>query len=157
MAQIAEATCQSLIPGSLKLPGSREARLSAWNTICELPGQFQSARPSSRTIAADLRFVDETGFSAALPETILFGALNDPRLRLLKPIPLRVSRDAEGTEVKWVEADTGASGETLTAAMGKFAVRLRLLFHELADSHSLDPDRARLLEVLSQHVAFRPA
>ena len=157
MAPIAEATYQSLVPGSLKLPGSREARPSAWTSISELPGQFQSARQPSRAYLADLRFMDENAFAAGRPETILFGALNDPRLRLLKPIPLRVSREAAGTTVTWIEADAGASGETLTSAMDKFGARLRSLFHQLADSHSLDAERARLLEVLAQHVAFRPA
>jgi len=157
MAPIAEATCQSLIPGSLKLPGSREARPSAWTTISELPGQFQSARQPSRAYLADLRFMDQSAFAAGRPETILFGALNDPRLRLLKPIPLRVLREGERTTVRWVEADAAAAGDSLTAAMERFGARLRSLFHQLADSPSLDAERARLLEVLAQHVAFRPA
>jgi hypothetical protein len=154
MAPIAEATYQSLVPGSLKLPVSTGIRAGAWSTISELPGQYQAP---ARAFAADLHFTGEDAFAAARPETVLFGGLSDPRLRLLKPIPLRVSRVAEATTVRWVEADAEASGETLTSAMEKFGSHLRKLFHELADSHSLDPDRARLLEVLAQHVAFRPA
>jgi hypothetical protein len=156
VAPIAEATYQSLVPGSLKLAGSA-THPDAWSSICELPGELQPLRQISRAFAADLRFAGDDAFSASPPETILFGGLNDPRLRLLKPIPLRVSRKAERTTVKWVEADTAASGETLTSAMEKFGARLRSLFHELADSHSLNADRARLLEVLATHVAFRPA
>ena len=157
MAPIAEATYQSLIPGSLKLAGSPEARPGAWSDISALPGQFQGLRPPSRAFAANLRFKGEGVFAAAPPDTILFGGLNDPRLRLLRPIPLQVSREAERTTVRWVEADTAASGETLTSAMEMFGMRLRAIFHQLADSHSLDADRARLLDVLTRHVAFRSA
>lgn len=157
MAPIAEATYQSLVPGELKLPGSRESRPAAWNSICELPGQFQGQRPSSRAFASKLRFTGADAIATPRPETILFGGLNDPRLRLLKPIPLRISREAQGTTVRWAEADTAASGDTLTSAMEKFGARLRSLFHELTDSQSLDADRAKLLGVLAQHIAFRPA
>jgi len=155
MAPIAEATYQNFVPGSLRLAGSGETRPGAWSAICELPGQ--GSRQPARAVTADLRFTGQDAFAASRPETVLFGGLNDPRLRLLKPIPLKVSREGERTRVSWVEADTAASGETLTCAMERFGTRLRSLFYELADSHSLDADRARLLEVLTRHVALRPA
>jgi hypothetical protein len=157
VAPIAAATYQSLVPGALKLAGSAESRPSAWTSIRELPGQFEGLRQSSRAFPADLRFSNVDARAGAQPQTILFGGLIDPRLRLLRPIPLKVSREAERTTVEWIEADTAASGATLTSAMEKFGARLRSIFHELTERHSLDPERARILEVLTQHISCRPA
>ncbi len=156
MAPIAEATCQSLIPGSLKLAASDRPQPGGWNSICALPGQMHGRRPAFRSVTAGLRFTAGEAFATARPETILFGAISDPRLRVIQPIPLKVSREGGQTTVRWVEADKAASGGTLTSAMEKFGARLCVLFHELAGSRWLDEERARLLEIVTQHVAFRP-
>lgn len=158
MAPVAEATYQSLIPGSLELAASGRPQPGGWrNSICALPGQLQGRRPGFRSMTAGLRVTGGEACATARPEAVLFGAISDPRLRVIRPIPLKVAREGEQTRVQWVDTDTVASGGTLTGAMEKFGARLCALFHELVDSRSLDEDRARLLEVLAEHIAFRPA
>jgi hypothetical protein len=90
------------------------------------------------------------------PDVIKFAAIRDPRLRLVKAIPLDVSRDESHFVVSWSETDEFGTGDTLSGALDDFAGSLRELYHELfsADVH-LGPDLEKVKQTLAEYIQPR--
>ena len=93
----------------------------------------------------------------ARPDSILFGALADPTLRLRKAIPLEVSATEESAVVvAWVEVDEFGCGETLGAALDDFGAALIELHHRLHDKAvQLGPDLENVKHVLDRYIEAR--
>ena len=101
--------------------------------------------------------ITSIGTESARPEReILFGALRDPKLRLLKPIPLEVS--VEGTDVilTWAEVDEFGCGDTTSAAVDDFGQSIRELYCHLhsQDVH-LGSDLLRVSGILDRYIERR--
>ena len=91
----------------------------------------------------------------ARPESVLFGALADPALRLRKAIPLEVSGE-ESVVVSWEEADEFGCGATLGAALDDFGSALAELYHRLYDETvQLGPDLENVKRVLDGYIEPR--
>ena len=74
-----------------------------------------------------------------LPTSLSIGRLDDPRLRLTAPIPVRVEEDGLGNVVLWSDdLDEFGVGETLDAAMDDFRSTVVALYFLLRE------DEARL-------------
>jgi len=92
-------------------------------------------------------------------ETISFGAMNDPKLRIVCPIELKVIRDAGTVSVVAREIDEFGHGPDLSSALDDFRATLTELFNELQarSEAELGPDLRRVWEFLSSHIAPRAA
>jgi hypothetical protein len=94
--------------------------------------------------------------SPARPESILFGALADPTLRLRKAIPLEVSNDESAVVISWAEIDEFGCGQTLGAALDDFGAALIELHHRLHDQTvQLGPDLENVKRVLATYIEAR--
>jgi hypothetical protein len=90
--------------------------------------QFGGAFPPSNLIV-EIRHSDQ--LPDARPSRILFAALRDPRLRMIRPIPLDVTVEESTVIVFWAEIDEFGTGETLSSAIDDFAGAIRELYRQL--------------------------
>jgi hypothetical protein len=98
----------------------------------------------------------EYGQSARPSGTVLFGALSDPKLRLLKPIPLESSIEDSGVVLTWEEIDEFGCGSTTGVAFDDFGQSLRELYHHLHSPQvQLGEDLQRVKNVLDQYIERR--
>lgn len=100
-------------------------------------------------------FITGSGLPQDLPRTVNFGSLKDPRLQVLKPIPLAVSVEEGHVVVTWDAADEFGTGETLTGAVEDFAASLRQLYHHLHNDPNLGPDLTCVRRSLEEYIAPR--
>jgi hypothetical protein len=98
----------------------------------------------------------EIGELARPTGTVFLGALLDPKLRLLKPIPLEASNEDSGVVLSWEEVDEFGCGSTTGAAFDDFGQSLRELYDHLhlADVR-LGEDLQRIKNVLDQYIERR--
>jgi hypothetical protein len=113
--------------------------------------------PPTPPMEPQFRLFNLVGTESARPEReISFGALQDPSLRLLKPIPLEVS--VEGTDVilTWAEVDEFGCGDNTSAAIDDFAQSIRELYHHLhSEGVQLGSDLLRVRGILDQYIVRR--
>lgn len=90
------------------------------------------------------------------PDVIKFAAIRDPRLRLVKAIPLNVSREESHFVVNWPETNEFGTGDTLSGALDDFVGSLRELYHELfSPNANLGPDLEKVKQALAEHIQPR--
>jgi hypothetical protein len=90
------------------------------------------------------------------PDVVQFAAIRDPRLRIVKAIPLNVSREESHFIVDWPETHEFGTGPTLSGALDDFAGSLRELYHELfSPNANLGPDLERVRQTLAEHIQPR--
>jgi hypothetical protein len=87
---------------------------------------------------------------------VLFGALSDPQLYLLEPIPLTVTNEGSDVVLTWDEIDEFGCGDKTTTAIDDFAQSLRELYHHLHSKEvQLGSDLLRVKGILDQYIARR--
>jgi hypothetical protein len=92
---------------------------------------------------------------SALPQSVRFGALANPRLRLRKAIPLAVSTEGSATVLTWEEIDEFGCGESLGAALDNFGGALLELYHRLHEPVQLGPDLEKVKQILDKYIEAR--
>lgn len=91
-------------------------------------------------------------------ETVEFGALRHPELRLRRPIHLEVSVEDESVVVTWAAADEFGYGDTMGDALEDFARTLPELYFRLHESGvRLSSDLDRVRRVLDDYIEHRHA
>lgn len=73
---------------------------------------------------------------SALPNTVLFGALRHPTLKLRKPILLQTERTDAGINVVWIETQEFGAGETFSSAIEDFGLTVAELYIRLGECDS---------------------
>ena len=90
------------------------------------------------------------------PDVIQFAAVRDPSLRMVKAIPLNVSREESHFIVDWPETHEFGTGDTLSGALDDFAGSLRELYHELfSPNANLGPDLEKVKQTLTEYIQPR--
>lgn len=90
------------------------------------------------------------------PDVVQFAAIRDPRLRMIKAIPLNVSREESNFVVDWPETHEFGTGDTLSGALDDFAGSLRELYHELfSPDANLGPDLEKVKQTLAEYLQPR--
>lgn len=90
---------------------------------------------------------------SARPDSLLFGAVARPGLRVRKPIPLTVSQEQDNVVVSWDDADEFACGKTTGEALAEFSKNIGDLYVELNDSTvRLGKDLARVRDIMNQYI-----
>jgi hypothetical protein len=133
-------------------PGIAEAKLER-NPV--LPSQQIGAWPFpfSNVVA---EFVPPDRTPNPCPARVRFAALRDPVLRVVRAIPLDVSKEESTVVVCWSEISEFGSGETLGSALDDFASGFRELYHRLfAPDVNLGPDLQRVREIIGQYIQPR--
>lgn len=93
---------------------------------------------------------------SARPDSLLFGALADPGLRLRKPIQLEVCAEDGHVALTWQDIDEFGCGSTTTEALADFAQSIRELYHHLHDGGvKLGVDLERVKGVLDSYIEPR--
>jgi hypothetical protein len=93
---------------------------------------------------------------SAIPQTVLFGGLHHPALRMRRAIPLRTETvETGGVSVVWDEGNEFGFGDTFGAAMEDFARTISELFIELGEAPNLSQDLAAIRDKLSAYIEFR--
>jgi hypothetical protein len=100
-----------------------------------------------------------TSLSGALnprPDVVKFAAIRDPRLRVVKAIPLEVSVEESHFIVSWPETHEFGTGDTLSGALDDFAGSVRELYHELfSPKANLGPDLEKVRQTLAEYIQPR--
>lgn len=91
------------------------------------------------------------------PSGMLFGALRNPRLKMLKPIPLTISRDESGSvAVCWEAIQEFGYGANLHTALQDFSATIaELHFFLESEAQRLGEDLGRVSAILREHIAPR--
>jgi hypothetical protein len=96
------------------------------------------------------------GSPARQPKHLLFGAISDPKLRVLKPIPVEMSQRKGSYIARFHEADEFGAGATVSLALEDLGKTLSELFTRLTEQQeSLGPDMKHLHAVLSRFINYR--
>ena len=93
----------------------------------------------------------------ARPSLVQFAALRDPRLRMVRPIPLEVSVEESTVVVCWSRTSEFGTGETLSAAIDDFSAGVRDLYWQLsAPNARLGADLSSIKQALDEHIQPQP-
>jgi len=93
---------------------------------------------------------------SALPNSLMFGALVHPTLRLRKAIPLQVSKEESCVVLNWEEAGEFACGDTLGDALDDFGKTVSELYSELnAPQVRLGEQLERVRFILNEYIGPR--
>lgn len=143
-----EVTAQQLPPGITDAKQEHNPVLPS-----QQPGDSPFFPPSN----VPVRFLSPGEGPDPRPSRVQFAALRDPRLRMIRAIPLNVSvEESEVVVVSWPETDEFGTGETLSAALDDFAASLRDLYHQLfAPGANLGADLQRVKQTLEHYIQPR--
>ncbi len=112
--------------------------------------------PKQENNLATVPFWIHTSPRSAIPQTVLFGGIRHPALRMLKPMALRTEKtETAGVSVIWDEGNEFGFGDTFGAAMEDFAHTIAELFIELGEASSLSQDLSAIREKLSGYIEVR--
>jgi hypothetical protein len=101
-----------------------------------------------------VRFVAEV--PSARPDSVLFGALVNPKLRLRKAIPLEVSVEEGQVVLSWNETGEFACGSSMSEALDDFSKTLSELYTELnSPDVLLGTDLQRVRHILDDYIEPR--
>src|SRR5258706_14594788 len=91
------------------------------------------------------------------PEKLLFGAIQDPTLRIKAPIPVSVTVHDNAVVVQAENLEEFGYGDTLSDALGDLGQTLAELFHSLDKDHKrLRPELATVYDNLRAYLELRP-
>ena len=92
----------------------------------------------------------------SLENQILFGLIRDPRVRLVRPIPIEIRREGDGAIACWAEADEFGQGNNRSEAMEDFGRTISQLFISLTEQEKLlGSDLQCVLTLLRKHMSPR--
>jgi len=132
-------------------PGSSFAEGSTF----DLPEQEAPKMPVLVSQPVSVLFVGGPPPSAR-PDSVLFGALSNPKFRLAKPIHLSVTTEEGHVILTWPDADEFACGETMGEALDEFAKSIADLYVELNEPGlNLGTELQNVRELLNQHIRPR--
>lgn len=94
--------------------------------------------------------------SKAIPQKLLFGALQSPTLRLVKPIPLKTEKSKDTVSVVWEDISEFGYGDTLSEAIFDFAATVTELYATLSENESLSDDLLKVKTKLFEYIESRP-
>ena len=118
-----------------------------------LSRQYGGLYPPSN-VAFEILPLDQ--FPNPKPPRVLFAGLRDPRLRMVRAIPLEVTREESTVVVCWSEINEFGTGETLSSALDDFASGLSELYQRLfAPDVNLGPDLRKVRETVEQYIQPR--
>jgi len=128
------------------------------------PGTKSSETPARREILPPQEWSDHIVIpilrpkdaANARPESVMFGALRDPRLRLRQPIPLRTEKQGNMISVVWDEIMEFGCGETFSEAVSDFSATIAELFHALTEEDTnLSGELPQTKVILSRYIEAR--
>ena len=91
----------------------------------------------------------------SFPRTILLGSIPSARVRVVRPIPVELSRDEESIVAAVAELEEFGQGETSSDALNDLGFSLAELFLSLHKNESrLGPDLVQLLGKLRTYLAL---
>jgi hypothetical protein len=130
-------------------PGIAEAKLER-NPV--LPSQQAGALPfPPSNVFAEFIHADEA--PNPFPPRVQFAALRDPVLRMVRAIPLDVSKEGSNVVVCWQETNEFGTGETLSLAIDDFASCVSDLYHRLfSPDVKLGEDLQKVRATLTQYI-----
>lgn len=130
-------------------PGGRVLPFKPEKVVNEIDKRF--AVPTVRTSGKPRKLSHR-------PNRILFGALTDPRVRLKRPISLRISRSKGAVIAYSADLQEFGHGITMSDALDDFSKGLSELFFALSeDDERLGSDLKRLRDTLSHYLEERTA
>ena len=90
-------------------------------------------------------------------QSVMFGALTHPKLRLRKPIPLAVSEEEGHVVLNWEAASEFSCGTTMGDALDDFSKTVSELYMELnAKNVRLGSDLEGVRRILDDYIELRP-
>ncbi len=117
-----------------------------------LPTQ-QASKPGSNV---EVRVVPPDELPNPRPPRVLFAALGDPKLQVVRAVPLDVNVEEGTVVVSWADVEEFGTGDTMSAAIDDFAHALRELYHGLhAKDARLGDDLLRVKRVLGEYIEPR--
>ena len=117
--------------------------------LSEISVEFTQSPPSVTVTAL-------AEIPSARPQSVMFGALAHPKLRLLKPIPLNVSAEEGHVVLTWEATDEFACGTSMGQAMDDFSKTVSELYVELNDKNArLGTDLERVRRILNEYIEPR--
>ena len=131
------------LPEDLK-PGTKDAESGQWGQML----------PAEKAPEKFLRI--STASKSAIPQQVLFGALQGPTLRLVKPIPLKTEKTKDAVSVVWEEISEFGYGSTLSEAIFDFAATVTELYVTLSEKESLSDDLLEVKNKLCEYIELRP-
>ena len=94
--------------------------------------------------------------SAELPSVIQFGLIHDPKLQIVRGIPVSIRREGATYVASWDEADEFGYGENRAEALEDFGRTVSQLFITLnREKDTLGPGLMETLTLLQKHLQFR--
>jgi len=101
----------------------------------------------------ELQSTQSTVKDSALPETMLLGALRDPRLRLIAPLPLTFERENDDVVAYCEELEEFGFGKHLTEAIEDLQATIAELYFTLkAENKNLGSNLRRIWDSLRQKI-----
>ena len=142
---MATAAIAPRLPQDL-VPGTKDAHAA--------PGGQGQVLPSEKAPEKLLRI--STEIKNAVPHRFLFGALQSPDLRLIKPIPLKTEKTKDTVSVIWEAISEFGYGGTFSEAIFDFAATVTELYVTLSKKQSLSDDLLAVRSKLSEYIEPRP-
>jgi hypothetical protein len=124
-------------------PGTTDVEPAQWGQMLppeKLPEEFLPVSPAR---------------SKAMPQKVLFGALQSPTLRLVKPIPLKTEKSKDTVSVVWEDISEFGYGTTLSEAIFDFAATVTELYATLSENESLSDDLLKVKTKLFEYIEPR--
>jgi hypothetical protein len=91
-----------------------------------------------------------------LPSVVQFGLIHDPRLQIVRAIPVNIRREGVTYVASWDEADEFGYGENRAEALDDFGRTISQLFITLnREKDTLGPSLLETLMLLQKHLRFR--
>lgn len=119
------------------------------------PVGWQDALPPEKAPDHALPVSSPSKGTSAVPQEILFGALQSPGLRLVKPIPLKTDKTKDTVSAVWEDISEFGYGDTLSEAIFDFARTVAELYLTLSEKESLSDDLLRVKDKLSEYIEPR--
>ena len=109
--------------------------------------------PSSNVL---VQFLSPNELPDTHPAQVQFGAIRDPQLRVVRPIPLNVSIEESTVLVCWSAIDEFGTGGTLSSAIDDFSSGLRELYwHLFSPEVKLGDDLQKVRSTLEEYIQLR--
>lgn len=116
----------------------------------------QSFRKVGRISTIEAMVKVQKKLVAFRPRTINFGIITDPRLRVIKPMPVHLSKKSGSVVAHFNEVEEFGCGTGMSAALDDLSKSLaELYFRFKADEDRLGPDMKRLWGKLSEYLEER--
>jgi hypothetical protein len=124
--------------------------------VLTAPQVLPSEQFKQEPAPGSLSVISLSGALNPRPDIVKFAAIRDPRLRVVKAIPLDVSLEESHFIVSWPETHEFGTGDTLSGALDDFAGSVRELYHELfSPNANLGPNLEKVKQTLAEYIQPR--